>query len=49
MKSQFVKLVVLSVIGLFVFAVSGPAMAADTIKLGVAGPHSGPLRQPSWL
>jgi branched-chain amino acid transport system substrate-binding protein len=43
MKSQFVKLVVLSVIGLFVFAVSGPAMAADTIKLGVAGPHSGDL------
>jgi len=43
MKSQFVKLVVLSVVGLFVFAVSGPAMAADTIKLGVAGPHSGDL------
>ena len=43
MKSQFVKLLVLSVIGLFVFTVSGPAMAADTIKLGVAGPHSGDL------
>jgi branched-chain amino acid transport system substrate-binding protein len=43
MKSQFVKLVVLSVVGLFVFAVSGPAMAAETIKLGVAGPHSGDL------
>ena len=43
MKSQIVKLVVLSVVGLFVFAVSGPAMAADTIKLGVAGPHSGDL------
>ena len=43
MKSQFVKLVVLSVIGLLVLAVSGPAMAADTIKLGVAGPHSGDL------
>ena len=43
MKSQFVKLVVLSIVGLFVFAVSGPAMAADTIKLGVAGPHSGDL------
>jgi branched-chain amino acid transport system substrate-binding protein len=43
MKSQFVKLVVLSIVGLFVFAVSGPAMAGDTIKLGVAGPHSGDL------
>ena len=43
MKSQFVKLVVLSIVGLFVFAVSGPALAADTIKLGVAGPHSGDL------
>ncbi len=43
MKSQFVKLVVLSIVGLFVFAISGPAMAADTIKLGVAGPHSGDL------
>jgi branched-chain amino acid transport system substrate-binding protein len=43
MKNQFVKLVVLSIVGLFVFAVSGPAMAADTIKLGVAGPHSGDL------
>ena len=43
MKNQIVKLVVLSVVGLFVFAVSGPAVAADTIKLGVAGPHSGDL------
>jgi len=43
MKSQIVKLLVLSVVGLFVFAVSGPAIAADTIKLGVAGPHSGDL------
>ena len=43
MKSQLVKLVVLSIVGLFVFAVSGPVMAADTIKLGVAGPHSGDL------
>jgi len=41
MKSRFGKLVVLSIVGLFVFAVSGPAMAADTIKLGVAGAHSG--------
>jgi branched-chain amino acid transport system substrate-binding protein len=43
MKSHLVKLVVFSIVGLFVFAVSGPAMAADTIKLGVAGPHSGDL------
>ena len=43
MKSQFAKLVVLSMVGLFMFAVAGPAMAADTIKLGVAGPHSGDL------
>jgi len=43
MKTPFVKLFVLSVVGLFVFAVSGPAIAADTIKLGVAGPHSGDL------
>jgi len=43
MKSQFAKLVVLSIVGLFMFAVAGPAMAADTIKLGVAGPHSGDL------
>jgi len=43
MKSQIVKLVVLSIVGLFVFAVSGPALAADTIKLGVAGAHTGDL------
>jgi branched-chain amino acid transport system substrate-binding protein len=43
MKSRFGKLVVLSIVGLFVFAVSGPVLAADTIKLGVAGPHSGDL------
>ena len=43
MKSRFGKLVVLSIVGLFVFAVSGPVMAGDTIKLGVAGPHSGDL------
>ncbi len=41
MKSRFVKLVVLSIVGLF--AVSGTVLAADTIKLGVAGPHSGDL------
>ena len=43
MKNHFVKLFVMSVVGLFLFAVSGPALAADTIKLGVAGPHSGDL------
>jgi branched-chain amino acid transport system substrate-binding protein len=43
MKCRFGKLVVLSVVGLFVSAVSGSAMAADTIKLGVAGAHSGDL------
>ena len=41
MKGRFPKLVVLSAVGLFVSAVFGPAMAADTIKLGVAGAHSG--------
>ena len=43
MKSRFGKLVVLSIVGLFVFAVSGTVLAADTIKLGVAGVHSGDL------
>jgi len=43
MKSQFRKLLVLSIVGLFAVAVSGPALAGDTIKLGVAGPHSGDL------
>jgi branched-chain amino acid transport system substrate-binding protein len=43
MKNRFGKLVVLSIVGLFVFAVSGPVLAADTIKLGVAGPHSGDM------
>jgi branched-chain amino acid transport system substrate-binding protein len=43
MKSQFGKLLVLSMVGLFMVAVSGPALAGDTIKLGVAGPHSGDL------
>ncbi len=44
MKINFRKLVVLSMVGLFItFSVSGPVLAADTIKLGVAGPHSGDL------
>ncbi|CAB1080299.1 Branched-chain amino acid ABC transporter, substrate-binding protein LivJ (TC 3.A.1.4.1) [Olavius algarvensis Delta 1 endosymbiont] len=40
MKRIFGKLAVLSIVGLFI---AGPALAADTIKLGVAGPHSGDL------
>ena len=44
MKINFGKLVVLSMIGLFfTFSVAGPVLAGDTIKLGVAGPHSGDL------
>ena len=43
MKSHLGKLVVLAIAGLFLAVVSGPALAADTIKLGVAGPHSGDL------
>ncbi len=45
MRSRFGKLVVLSVVGLFLsISVSAPVLAADdTIKLGVAGPHSGDL------
>ena len=45
MRSRFGKLVVLSVVGLFVsISASAPVLAADdTIKLGVAGPHSGDL------
>ena len=45
MRIRFGKLVVLSVVGLFLsISVSAPVLAADdTIKLGVAGPHSGDL------
>jgi len=43
MKSRFGKLAVLSVVWFFVSSFSGSAMAADTIKLGVAGVHSGDL------
>jgi len=44
MKMNFRKLVVLSMVGLFLaFFVAGPVSAAETIKLGVAGPHSGDL------
>ena len=40
MRSRIGKLAVLSIVGLFL---SGPVLADDTIKLGVAGPHSGDL------
>ncbi len=42
-KKHFAKLLVLIVAAAFLTVVSGPAIAADTIKLGVAGPHSGDL------
>jgi branched-chain amino acid transport system substrate-binding protein len=41
MKNCLGRFLVVAMIGAFVFA--GSAMAADTIKLGVAGPHSGDL------
>ncbi|MCG6980464.1 MAG: branched-chain amino acid ABC transporter substrate-binding protein [Deltaproteobacteria bacterium] len=44
MKNLLAKLFVASVVGLFIVAgVVGVGHAADTIKLGVAGPHSGDL------
>jgi branched-chain amino acid transport system substrate-binding protein len=44
MKKQFRNVVVIAVITLFLgVSVTGIALAADTIKLGVAGPHSGDL------
>jgi branched-chain amino acid transport system substrate-binding protein len=44
MEKKLGKLAVLSILGLFmIISVSGPALAQDTIKLGVAGPHSGDL------
>jgi len=42
MKNRFGKFLVVAVVGVFMLA-TGTAMAADTIKLGVAGPHSGDL------
>jgi branched-chain amino acid transport system substrate-binding protein len=43
-KTGFSKLVIVSLISLFtIFAFSGVGLCADTIKLGVAGPHSGDL------
>ena len=41
MKNRLGKFLVVAVVG--VFMLTGSAMAADTIKLGVAGPHSGDL------
>ena len=44
MKNLLGKLFVASVIGMFLIAtMAGIGLAADTIKLGVAGPHSGDL------
>lgn len=44
MKIHFGKLLVTATVGLFlVFTLSGVGLAADTIKVGVAGPHSGDL------
>ncbi|WP_319523099.1 branched-chain amino acid ABC transporter substrate-binding protein [uncultured Desulfosarcina sp.] len=42
MKNRLGKFLVVAVVGVFMLA-TGTAMAADTIKLGVAGPHSGDL------
>jgi branched-chain amino acid transport system substrate-binding protein len=44
MKKQFRNLVIMAVVTLFLsVSITGAALAADTIKLGVAGPHSGDL------
>ena len=44
MKNLLEKLLVASVLGLFIVAgIAGVGFTADTIKLGVAGPHSGDL------
>jgi len=44
MKNRFGKLFVMAIIGTFmVLTMSGTGLAADVIKLGVAGPHSGDL------
>ncbi|BBO76486.1 branched chain amino acid ABC transporter substrate-binding protein [Desulfosarcina widdelii] len=42
MKNRLGKFLVVAVVGVFMLA-TGTAIAADTIKLGVAGPHSGDL------
>jgi len=44
MKNRFGKVLVTAIIGMFmVLTLTGMGGAADTIKLGVAGPHSGDL------
>jgi len=44
MKRNFGKLVVLTMVGFFLtVGAFSPALAQDTIKMGVAGPHSGDL------
>ena len=44
MKNLLGKLFIVSVVGMFMIAtMAGIGFAADTIKLGVAGPHSGDL------
>ncbi|MBC2711964.1 MAG: branched-chain amino acid ABC transporter substrate-binding protein [Desulfosarcina sp.] len=42
MKNRLGQFLIVAVVGVFMVA-AGTAMAADTIKLGVAGPHSGDL------
>jgi len=44
MKRDFAKVLIVAVATLFLtFTITGVGLAADTIKLGVAGPHSGDL------
>jgi branched-chain amino acid transport system substrate-binding protein len=44
MKKRFSRLFLTTLVGMFVvFTMTGLGLAADTIKLGVAGPHSGDL------
>ena len=44
MRTHFRKLAVAAIIGMVtIFTFSGVGLAADTIKVGVAGPHSGDL------
>jgi len=44
MKNRFGKVLIPAIIGMFmVLTLTGMGIAADTIKLGVAGPHSGDL------
>ncbi len=43
MKHCFWKLSVMAIIGLAIFAMSGTGLAQETLKIGVAGAHSGDL------